>query len=118
MSIGRSDASWTAPAERSGDGAFERTMPLLISRDARADESGVAFRLPPQSKKPKAAGRLWRLSHERLFRAAYFFPKKRFKFARPFTAMSSRFGSILRQMAAARAMTFTSVVKLSMTTSP
>ena len=50
--------------------------------------------------------------------ARYFLPKNRFKFARPFTAMSSRWGSILRQMAAARAMTFTSVVKLSMTTSP
>ncbi len=38
--------------------------------------------------------------------------------ARPFTAMSSRFGSILRQMAAARAITFTSVVNDSITTSP
>lgn len=49
---------------------------------------------------------------------AYFFLKSFFKFARPLTAMSLRLGSILRQMAAARAMTFTSVVKLSMTTSP
>jgi len=51
-------------------------------------------------------------------KAPYFRLKNFFKFASPFTAMSSRFGSILRQMAAARAMTFTSVVKLSMTTSP
>ena len=41
-----------------------------------------------------------------------------FKNARPFTAMSFRRGSILRQMAAARAMTFTSVVNDSITTSP
>jgi hypothetical protein len=36
----------------------------------------------------------------------------------PFTAISSRVGSIRRQMAAARAITFTSVVNDSMTTSP
>lgn len=40
-----------------------------------------------------------------------------FKNARPLTAMSLRFGSILRQIAAARAMTFTSVVNDSITTS-
>ena len=34
--------------------------------------------------------------------------KNCFRFARPFTAMSSRLGSILRQIAAAAAMTFTS----------
>ena len=48
----------------------------------------------------------------------YFFPKNFFMFASPFTAMSSRFGSILRQIAAARAITFTSVVNDSMTMSP
>ncbi len=37
----RSSAFWTAPAERSGDGAFA---------SAGASESGVALRLPPQSK--------------------------------------------------------------------
>src|SRR3954453_22274452 len=36
----------------------------------------------------------------------------------PFTAMSWLLGSICRQIAAARAITFTSVVKLSITTSP
>ena len=36
----------------------------------------------------------------------------------PFVAISFRVGSILRQMAAALAMTFTSVVKDSITTSP
>src|SRR6266481_4687630 len=36
----------------------------------------------------------------------------------PFTAISSRVGSIRRQMAAARAITFTSVVNDSITTSP
>ena len=41
-----------------------------------------------------------------------------FKNASPFTAMSLQFGSILRQIAAARAMTFTSVVNDSITTSP
>jgi hypothetical protein len=35
-------ASWTAPAERSDDGAF--------SGDPDARESGVALRFPPQSK--------------------------------------------------------------------
>ena len=49
---------------------------------------------------------------------AYFLPKNAFRFFSPFTAMSLRFGSIFRQMAAARAITFTSVVKLSITTSP
>ena len=48
----------------------------------------------------------------------YFRLKNFFRLARPSTAMLSRFGSIFRQMAAARAMTFTSVVKLSMTMSP
>ena len=48
----------------------------------------------------------------------YFLPKSRFMFARPLTAMSSRFGSIFRQMAAARAITLTSVVNDSITTSP
>src|SRR5579872_5795012 len=41
-----------------------------------------------------------------------------FKNFNPFTAISSRVGSIRLQMAAARAMTFTSVVNDSMTTSP
>src|SRR5206468_211770 len=41
-----------------------------------------------------------------------------FKNFKPFTAISSRVGSILRQIAAARAMTFTSVVNDSITTSP
>src|SRR5438309_3605726 len=36
----------------------------------------------------------------------------------PFTAISSRVGSMRRQIAAARAMTFTSVVNDSITTSP
>jgi len=43
-------ASWTAPAERSGDGAFELTEPPGSQNACRADESGVALRLPPQSK--------------------------------------------------------------------
>jgi hypothetical protein len=41
--------SWTAPAKRSGDGAFERSgvfdCPMVGER-----ERGVALRLPPQSK--------------------------------------------------------------------
>jgi hypothetical protein len=43
-------ASWTAPAERSGDGAFGRMEMVRISVNRRAGESGVALRLPPQSK--------------------------------------------------------------------
>jgi len=34
----------------SGDGAFERTSALFVELDFRACESGVALRLPPQSK--------------------------------------------------------------------
>ncbi len=42
-------ASWSAVAERSDDTAFpRRTAPAAI--DTRAAESGVALRLPPQSK--------------------------------------------------------------------
>src|SRR5487761_2381340 len=37
---------------RSGDGAFERTRTKLAAKDFRAGESGVALRLPPQSKTP------------------------------------------------------------------
>jgi hypothetical protein len=41
---------WTAPAERSGDGAFAR-MKIELRADAfPPGESGVALRLPPQSK--------------------------------------------------------------------
>ncbi len=65
-----------------------------------------------------ALGMPFREASRALCRATYFFPKSRFMFASPFTAMSSRFGSIFLQIAAARAMTFTSVVKDSMTISP
>jgi hypothetical protein len=41
---------WTALAERSGDSAFERTEARLDSTTSRPCESGVALRLPPQSK--------------------------------------------------------------------
>jgi hypothetical protein len=41
---------WTALSERSGDGAFERTKRILLLKIFRACESGVALRLPPQSK--------------------------------------------------------------------
>jgi hypothetical protein len=41
---------WTAPAERSDDGAFERTRSADDSNPRGACESGVALRLPPQSK--------------------------------------------------------------------
>jgi len=41
---------WTAPAERSGDGAFERAKDLQIFHAACVGESSVALRLPPQSK--------------------------------------------------------------------
>jgi len=48
---------WTAPAERSGDGAFGRTGNIIHAKDCRACESGVALRLPPQSKTRWRAGR-------------------------------------------------------------
>ena len=46
----RGVASWTAPAERSGDGAFARTPRSRIYAGLRPHESGVALRFPPQSK--------------------------------------------------------------------
>ncbi len=42
---------WTAPAERSGDGAFARTR-VIEPYNASGVQSGVALRLPPQSKLP------------------------------------------------------------------
>jgi hypothetical protein len=41
---------WSAPAERSGDGAFERAGGIRACQPCGACESGVALRLPPQSK--------------------------------------------------------------------
>jgi hypothetical protein len=43
-------ASWTAPAERSGDGAFGRANDSRTRDNHRACESGVALCLPPHSK--------------------------------------------------------------------
>ena len=45
-------ASWTAPAKRSGDGAFGRTIIARTDQPFDACESGVALRFPPQSKTP------------------------------------------------------------------
>ena len=42
--------SWTAVAERGGDTAVGRTENSRIEKHLRAHESGVALRLPPQSK--------------------------------------------------------------------
>jgi hypothetical protein len=41
----RAVALWSAPAKRSGDGAFERTKGPLHSKALRACESGVAASL-------------------------------------------------------------------------
>ena len=58
-------AFWSAPAERSGDGAFARTRRQRTTNNCRPLESGVALRFPPQSKTLRAhAGN--RLSRERL----------------------------------------------------
>ena len=46
---------WTAPAERSGDGAFERATRRAEGGVAGADESGVAASLCHRSPKPSAA---------------------------------------------------------------
>ena len=43
---------WTAPAERSGDGAFGRMNGIRIRENHRAHEGGVALHLPPHSKMP------------------------------------------------------------------
>ena len=45
---------WSAPAERSGDGAFVRAGRKQTSKGLRAHESGVALRFPPQSKTLRA----------------------------------------------------------------
>jgi hypothetical protein len=42
---------WTAPAERSGDGAFARAEIERTNESLRPHESGVALRFPPQSKR-------------------------------------------------------------------
>jgi hypothetical protein len=47
---GKRGASWTALAKRSGDSAFGLVNGLRIYEKLRACESGVALRLPPQSK--------------------------------------------------------------------
>ena len=58
-------AFWSAPAERSGDGAFARTRRQRTTNNCRPLESGVALRFPPQSKTLRAhAGN--RLSRQRL----------------------------------------------------
>ena len=43
-------ASWIAPAERSGDGAFVFAAGQRTTEFSHALESGVALRFPPQSK--------------------------------------------------------------------
>ena len=48
--------SWTAPAERSGDGAFGRADSFQVRGRSGACESGVALRLPPQSKTSRHFG--------------------------------------------------------------
>jgi hypothetical protein len=47
---GRNIHFWTAPTERSGDGAFVRTGSARINENFCPRESGVALRFPPQSK--------------------------------------------------------------------
>jgi hypothetical protein len=44
-------ALWSAPAERSGDGAL-----ALVPQPGHARQSGVALRLPPHSKTLRPAG--------------------------------------------------------------
>jgi hypothetical protein len=43
--VASGDSFWTALAERSGDSAFDGTIPAVVFF-----QSGVALRLPPQSK--------------------------------------------------------------------
>src|SRR5579862_9626826 len=54
------EASWSAPAERSGDGAFARTGREQINEIPRPRESGVALRFPPQSKTSRNLSQLRR----------------------------------------------------------
>jgi hypothetical protein len=48
--VNHSGAFWSAPAERSGDGALVRTGRERTKETLRPGESGVAPRFPPQSK--------------------------------------------------------------------
>jgi hypothetical protein len=41
---------WSAPAERSGDGAFGRAGIVRATEFVERSKSGVALRLPPHSK--------------------------------------------------------------------
>jgi hypothetical protein len=56
INFNKSDASWSAVAERSGDTAFGRMENLRARNDFCALESGVALRFPPQSKTPWVGG--------------------------------------------------------------
>jgi hypothetical protein len=49
-------AFWTAPAKRSGDGAFFEV--IRDSREAELKQSGVALRFPPHSKMSPTPGDL------------------------------------------------------------
>jgi hypothetical protein len=54
--VNESEASWSAPAERSGDGAFARRD---VTEMFAKFQSGVALRLPPQSKTSAKEPALW-----------------------------------------------------------
>jgi hypothetical protein len=54
MSMKWDKVIWTAPAERSGAGAFGRTITERAGECCRSRESGVALRFPPQSKRRSA----------------------------------------------------------------
>ena len=105
---------------------FSASQTATDPQDGRAFHFSPASRaeLPPQARQIANAGAdrnrfnvpNFANDFKEHFRTGYL--NAFFKNARPLTAMSFRFGSIFRQIAAARAMTFTSVVNDSITTSP
>jgi hypothetical protein len=62
--------SWTAPAERSGDGAFANAAGVRVMKALGVRKSGVALRLPPQSK--TLSGVLWIVTQARFILAVVF----------------------------------------------
>ena len=61
--------SWTAPAERSGDGAFANAAGVRVVKALGPRENGVGLRLPPQSK--TLSGVLWIVTQARFVLAGF-----------------------------------------------
>src|SRR5439155_13630576 len=122
------DQCWGLPAQPARSLPLKRDLkPASLSfSSATADRAMVAAR--SESVKATEGTEEMRMRFIKLsdligiryseFVTARIYFKARLRNFSPFTAISSRVGSMRRQIAAARAMTFTSVVNDSITTSP